>query len=102
VRVDDISQRMGARPGDYTRTIEQLGARIRSAEHRIDKLRALRDALPTRGELMRELRDTVRAFGRVDLNRFSGQVTQPQYAFALRVARAARDVLLGREEGLGR
>jgi hypothetical protein len=51
---------------------------------------------------VRELRDTVRDFGRGDLNRFAGQVTQPQFAFALRVARAARDVLLCREEGFGR
>jgi hypothetical protein len=51
---------------------------------------------------VRELRGTVREFSRADLNRFAGQVTQPQVAFAMRVARAARDVLLGREEGLGR
>jgi len=87
---------------DYTGVRAALGDRIRNAEHRLDKLGAMRDALPTRGELVRELRDTVRAFGPADLNRFAGQVTQPQFAFALRVARTGRDILLGREEGLGR
>jgi hypothetical protein len=87
---------------DYSGVRAELGDRIRNAEHHLDKLGAMRDALPTRGELVRELRDTIRGCDRADLNRFAGQVTQPQFAFALRVARAGRDVLLGREEGLGR
>ncbi|HXB27472.1 MAG TPA: relaxase/mobilization nuclease domain-containing protein [Gemmatimonadaceae bacterium] len=87
---------------DYSGVRAELGDRIRNAEQHLDKLGTMRDARPTRGELVRELRHTVRDFGHGDLNRFAGQVTQPQYDFALRVARGARHVLLGREEGLGR
>jgi hypothetical protein len=101
-RADDVGRQVGAKPGDYKHTIEQLGNRIQSAEHRLDKLGAMRDALPVHSELVRDLRDTVRKFDRVDLSRFGGQVTDVQYGFALRVARGARDVLFGRDEGVGR
>lgn len=100
-RAEDIGRQIGAKPGDSAHTVEQLGDRIRSTEHRLDRLSAMREALPARGELVRELRDTVRDFGRDELNRFAGQVTQAQFAFAMRVVNAAREVLLGREEGLG-
>jgi hypothetical protein len=102
VQVEGSRQPAGDGLRDYTGVKAELGDRIRNAEQHLDKLGAMRDALPTRGELVRELRDTVRDFGHGDLNRFAGQVTQPQFAFALRVARTGRDVLLGREEGLGR
>jgi hypothetical protein len=99
--VDDIGRRTGAKPGDYVHTVEQLGDRIRSAEHRLNKLGAMQEALPSRGELIRELRDTVRDFGRADLARFGGLVTERQYAFALKIANGVRDVLLGRDRDAG-
>jgi hypothetical protein len=100
-RVDDIGRRVDARPGDYAHTVEQLGNRIQGAEHRLDKLGAMRDALPSRGEVVRELRNTVREFSRAGLNRFSGLVTERQYAFALKIASGVRDVLLGRDRDAG-
>ena len=93
----DIGRQAGTGPGDYAHTVEQLGTRIQSAEHRLDKLSTMRETLSTRGELMHDLRGTVRDFSRADLGRFGGLVSERQYGFALKIASGVRDVLLGRD-----